>query len=171
MARTSVLAAVALLCLGLAAAAQESAEVVARAIVPLLKDARASMQPRLTVEPGTLPPSPITGRNSTLAAVTIGKRQVPLRPEVDALIDRLLAWDVKEPLPAADRDVVIDWVEELRAALLGRLAARATGVGCDDACLIGHLTKPDAVFGDTRAEQVQGRNELLLDALDEVVPQ
>ena len=150
--------------------AQAQAEMVPRALVPFLKDLRqTAQQPQLVVEPGTLPPSPITGRNSTLVAIRIGTRSVELDPKVVEVIDRLAAWDVREPLGAADQQIVGEWVDELRVALLARLAARGTGVGCDDECVVRHLTKPSTLLGETREEQVEMRNELLLNALIEAV--
>jgi hypothetical protein len=153
----------------LALAAQPAAEKVAGALVPLLKDARANRPSELTVEPGTAPPSPFTGRNSTLIAITIGERTIHLAPEVNETINRLIAWNVREPLPAGDREVVIDWIEELRIDVMGRLAAREKGVGCDDDCLVQHLTRPGPLFGNSREEQVETRNALLLEALIEAV--
>jgi hypothetical protein len=147
---------------------QEAVDSVARAVVPILKDARASAQ-KVTIEPGTLPPSPITGRNSTLIAIKIGKRSMHLDQKVVDVIDRLLAWDVRQPVPAADRQVVTDWVEEMRVGVMGRLAQRQKSVGCDNACLVEHLTKPGPIFGTSREDQVEARNDLLLTALADVV--
>ena len=161
--------AVSVVCTSSALNARQAPEVVARALVPLLKDARANRQPELTVSPGSAPPSPFSGRNSTLVAVTIGRRVVQLPPEADALINRLLAWDVREPLPASDRDLVVDWIEELRIDVMARLAEKEKGVGCDDQCLLGHLTQPGPLFGESRAEQVETRNVMLLEAIVEAV--
>lgn len=151
------------------ASAQAQPEVVARALVPILKDLRQATRQQVVVEPGTLPPSPFSGRNSTLVAVTIGKRSVELAPAVIEALDRLAAWDVREPLSAGDQQIVRDWVEELRVAIMGRMAARGTSVGCDDECLVQHLTKPSTLLGATREEQVETRNDIMLDALVDAV--
>jgi hypothetical protein len=156
-------------CLGSTLIAQEAPVALAQVLVPLLKDARHNAGSHLVVEPGTAEPSPITGRNSTIAAVTIAKRPQTLEPEVNAAIDRLLAWNVREPLGPADRELVLDWVEELRVDVLGLMAGTGTGVGCDDTCLRQHLTDPGGLFGTTEEERVRRRNDLLLEAFREVV--
>jgi hypothetical protein len=149
--------------------AQQPLEVVARELVPLLVDVRRNIESKATVQPGTLPPSPFTGRNSTLFAIRIGFRTLEVEPKVVEAIDRLLRWDRQQPLAGEDRALVERWIESIRGKLLGRLAARGTGVGCDDDCLIRHLTEPGELFGRTRLEQRDGRNELLLDALVDAV--
>lgn len=142
---------------------------MARALVPLLKDVRQSIGSRLIVEPGTLPPSPITGRNSTLVAFKMFRRSVEVTPSVVEAMDRLLGWDQQRPLEPANHVLMEEWVENLRVKVLGRLAAGGKGVGCDDACLVGHLTKPGALFGNTRRERQEARDDLLLTALSDAV--
>jgi hypothetical protein len=149
--------------------AQAPPEPVVRALAPVLKDARAHIPSRVTVEPATLPPSPITGRNSTLVAFRIGKKAMSLEQDVIDLIDRLLAWDSKQPLPQADRAVVMEWIESLRADISSRLSARGGGKSCDNDCLIANLTDPGSIFGASRNEQVETRNEVLLTTLSEAV--
>lgn len=149
--------------------AQAPPEPVVRALAPILKDARAHIPSRVAVEPATLPPSPITGRNSTLVAFSIGRKAMSLEQGVIDLIDRLLAWDSKQPLPAADRAVVVEWIEALRADVSGRMNAGGGGKSCDNDCLVGHLTAPGSIFGDSRDEQVETRNEVLLTTLSAAV--
>ena len=152
-----------------AAPEQPNLDVTARSLVPLLKDVRRSVGTKAIVEPGTLPPSPFTGRNSTLVAVRIGFRSVNVEPKVVEAMDRLLAWNPQQPLKAEDRALVERWVEELRVKVLGRLAATAKGVACDDACLTGHISNASSLFGSTKREREEARDELLLTALAEVI--
>jgi hypothetical protein len=147
------------------AAAQPSPEEAARSLVPVLRDVRRSLEPRLTVERGALPPSPFTGRDSTLIAVRVGRRSVQVEPAVIEAMDRLLAWDRRQPLSARDRVLVEGWLDELRVKMLGRLAASGKAVDCDDVCMLRHLTEGGDLFGRTKAEQQETRNELLLTAL------
>jgi hypothetical protein len=142
---------------------------MARELIPLLKDVRQSIGSRPTIEPGTLPPSPITGRNSTLIAFRVFGRSIEVAPSVVEAMDRLLRWNQQLPLKPADRALVEEWVQNLRVKVLGRLAARGKGIGCDDACLIGHLTRPAALFGSTRHEREEARDDLLLTALADAV--
>ena len=143
--------------------------VAARALVPLLKDVRARIEPRIEVEPGTLPPSPITGRNSTLFAVRIGVRSRQVDENVVEAMDRLLRWDPRQPLSAGDRDLVERWLNELQAKVLARLAAARLVVACDEVCVVQRLTNPDSVFGPTAKEQQEARDEILLQALVDAV--
>lgn len=154
---------------GVTPGGQEPPEPVVRALAPVLKDARAHIPSRVTVEPATLPPSPITGRNSTLVAFSIGRKAMSLEQGVIDLIDRLLEWDSKQPLLPADRAVVVEWIEALRADVSGRMSAGGGGKSCDNDCLIAHLTEPDSIFGNSRDEQVATRNEVLLTTLSKAV--
>ena len=143
----------------------QDGNVVARALVPLLKDVRAGVQPQISVEPGTLPPSPFTGRNSTLFAVRIGVRSRQIDGEVVQAMDRLLRWDTRQPLSARDRDLVDRWVDELEVKVLGRLAAAGLPVACNEVCVVQRLTNPDSVFGENAREQKEARDDILLEAL------
>ena len=148
-----------------AQAASAHAEGVARALVPVLRELRRS----IVVEPGTLPPSPFTGRKSTLIAIRVGLRSLEASPEVLELIDRLLAWKKNQALASSDRVLIVEWVEHLRIKVQRKLAGTAKAGTCDDTCLIEHLTNPGSLFGATRREQREMRDDLLLEALIEVV--
>lgn len=147
----------------------QDAAVAARALVPLLKDVRARIEPRIAVEPGTLPPSPITGRDSTLFAVRIGVRSRQVDEKVVEAMDRLLRWDTRQPLSAGDGDLVERWIEALQVKVLSRLAAASLPVQCDEMCVVQRLTNPDSVFGPTAKEQQETRDEILLQALIDTV--
>ena len=158
-----------LLTLAPSSAAQD-ADAFARSVVPLLKDVRRGIESKVSIEPATLPPSPITGRSSTLFAFRVGVKSIDVPPGVVEAMDRLLRWDARQPLSEADRELVERWRQALRIKILGRLAATgAKGVGCDDQCVTAQLTSPGALFGRSRREQIDGRNELLLNALSEAV--
>lgn len=141
------------------------AEIAARQLVPLLRDVRRRLDPQIGVRPGTLPPSPFTGRNSTLFAVTIGVTSMDVDQAVLKAIDRLLAWDPDEPLAPRDRELLAAWLDELQVRVLSRMAARGQGVRCEDPCVVQHLTSPDATFGATPREQVETRDAIMLEAL------
>jgi hypothetical protein len=143
----------------------QDAAVAARALVPLLKDVRARIEPRVVVEPGTLPPSPITGRSSTLFAVRIGVRSRQVDQAVVQAMDRLLAWKPDQPLAAEDQALVARWLDELSVKVLGRLAAARLATDCDQVCVVQRLTNPDSVFGGTAREQQETRDDILLEAL------
>jgi hypothetical protein len=139
------------------------AEQVARELVPVLRDLRRE----IVVEQGTLPPSPFTGRNSTLIAIRVGVRSLAAPPEALRLIDRLIARPKQEPLNASERAVVAKWVETLRAAVQRRLALAGKDPTCSDACVVQHLIGPSDLFGTTRRQQRGLRNDIILDTLIE----
>jgi hypothetical protein len=139
----------------------------ARALVPLLKDVRATVEPRVSVESGTLPPSPFTGRSSTLFAVTIGVRSRQIDEHVVEAMDRLLAWDPGQPLTAGDRALVERWLDQLEGKVLARLFTAGLPVACDEVCVVQRLTNPDSVFGTSARDRQETRDDLLLEALIE----
>jgi hypothetical protein len=143
----------------------QDVNVAARALVPLLKDVRRRVQPEISVEPGALPPSPFTGRSSTLFAVRIGVRSRQIDEKVVQAMDRLLRWDTRQPLSASDQDLVDRWVDELQVKVLGRLAAAGLPVECSEVCVVQRLTNPDSVFGVNAKEQQEARDDILLEAL------
>ena len=148
--------------------AQPHLDAAARELMPLLKDIREQIKPRLSVEPGTLPPSPITGRSSTLFAVRVGIKSVDVPPRVVEGIDRLLKWDQRQPLNSTDAVWVERVVEEVQVDLMGLLVASGREPGCDEKCVIEHLTNPGALFGPTSRERRERRDELLLNALIDI---
>ena len=141
----------------------------ARSLVPLLKDVRKEFGPRVTVEPGTLPPSPFTGRNSTLVAVRIGVTERHIDQKVVDAIDGLLRWNMRQPLSEADAQLVDRWLDALRTNVLAKLAAAGVREPCDEVCVVQRLTNPDGVFGDTRRLQQETRNDILLEAMIDAV--
>ena len=146
--------------------AQQSVDAWVKALVPLLEDVRDDMGPSVTVAPGTLPPSPITGRSAALIAIRIGVNSIDVDEQVVQTIDRLLdAQRQSKPLSEGDRQLITRWVDELRVKLLGRLVARGKAADCDDLCLSGHLTKPDTLFEGTRRQREEERNYVLLETL------
>lgn len=141
----------------------------ARALVPLLEGVRGRLRPRTVVEPGTPPPSPFTGTQTTLLSFKVGKRETPIDPKVSKAMEELLAWKIgatDETRPA----VLFDhWLTQLsvKSALIGLL-------DCDAACVVERFTSPDATFGQTQTERDEMRDQLMLDALsaavDEIEP-
>jgi hypothetical protein len=152
-----------------AASIVQDATIAARALVPLLTDVRARIEPRISVEPAPLPPSPFTGRSSTLFAVRIGVRSRDVDEKVVEAMDRLLLWDTRQPLSAEDHALVERWLDALQVKMLARLASAGLPVACDQVCVVQRLTNPDRVFGATTKEQREARDDFLLEALSEAV--
>lgn len=138
---------------------------------PLVTDARKIFDARrVTVEPGTLPPSPITGRSAALFAVRIGVDSFDMDEDALATLDRLVdAHAAGRALSSADRAVVGRWVDELRRRVLADLAARRQAVACDDGCVRQHLQTPAMLFGGPADQRAGKRDRLLLETLSHVV--
>ena len=150
--------------------AQQAADTWARTLAPLLADIRAELKRNVSVGPGTLPPSPFTGRRAVIAAVRVGWRGVDVQPEVVEAMDRLLKWHKsKGALPEEDRPLVERWVEGLRVRVLARLAARQQATDCDDRCVGAHLTQPEALFQGSARQRREERDDVLLDTFSRAV--
>lgn len=136
----------------------------ARKLVPLLKNVQAHAQPGATVSPGSAPPSPFAGAQSTLFAFTISKRSVPVEPRVLTAMNRLLDWNVGAPGREEEARLFDRWLQELesRASAAVRLSG---GSVCDVNCIVGRMTTLDESWGGDPRGRDDARDELLLDAL------
>jgi hypothetical protein len=136
----------------------------AHALVPLLKDVKARLRPRVGIVPGNPQPSPFTGTQTTFFSIGIGKRSVPVDPKVAKAIDQLLAWNIADPSQTAGAVLFDHWLTQLtvKAAAVGEL-------NCDAACVIAKFTAPDEAFGKSQKEREEMRDQLLLDALADAV--
>lgn len=152
-----------------AAQAAPDVEKAARTLVPLLKGVRERLQPRVTVQPGTLPPSPFTGQQSTVAAVQVGKTEVQVDEGVRQALDRLLAWNRQLEPETADATLFVYWLDRVRVKAASVRPPGSTSIECDTACAIERFTKPGEAFGDTRKSREDMRDQLLLEALIDAV--
>ncbi|MCC7126553.1 MAG: penicillin acylase family protein [Acidobacteria bacterium] len=140
----------------------------AQRLVPLLKDVRNRATGRYNVQTGGAPNSPITGQQSTLFSVTVGKRDSVVAPEVLAAMDELMKWragDRSSPKEAALFDA---WLEELsRKATALQLAT--TGGACDTGCVVKTMTELNTTWGESPRTRAELRDQALLEALTEAV--
>lgn len=141
----------------------------ARTLVPLLTDVKAHAAPGVQVTPGGAPPSPLTGRPSTLFAFTVSKKQVPVDPRVVAAMERLLAWNTSTP-GVDDQAALFDrWLVELQSrAATSNLLSDGAGV-CDLTCVVTRMTSLDERWGRAPNARADARDEMLLDAMTAAV--
>jgi hypothetical protein len=147
------------------ASVQLSTESWARTLVPLLEDVRRAIGPHLTVNPGSLPPSPITGRRSALFAIRIGVESVDVDERVVKGMDRWLEW-IKRPksLSPDDEALIGRWVDELHVKIAGRLLAKGVATSfCDDVCLAGYVRNPNTLFDGSERERREQQQRVVLD--------
>ncbi len=161
---TTTLALGLLVTLAASPAAQEAAmstEAAARALVPLLSGVRERIETtRWTLSQGSLPPSPFTGRQSQIVALTLGRRPVELDPKTRAAMEQLQGWDVGTPGPAA---VLFDhWLTALKLRGAG---LKTPPSACDSTCAVELFTNPGEAFGSSPREREALRDQLLYEAL------
>src|SRR5262245_11917299 len=65
----------------------------ARTLIPLLEDVREKATARFNVGRGSVPDSPFAGTQTTAIAITIGRKNVPVDPQVVQAMDKLLGWE------------------------------------------------------------------------------
>ena len=65
----------------------------ARDLIPLLEPVKEKASSRYEIEKGSVPDSPFTGTQTTLFAVTIGKKNQPVDPQVLNAMEKLLKWE------------------------------------------------------------------------------
>ena len=152
-------------------AAQTTAqrEAAAKSLVPLLKTVRRKASGQVTAQQGSVPNSPFTGTQTTVVAVTVGKRTAPVDQQVVKAMDRLIAWKIADPNAVADAALFDEWLQQLsvKASALG--AQLGTQVTCDTTCVIERMTKLGDVWGGTPNTRPDSRDQVLLDAMTAVV--
>ena len=151
--------------------AQVTTESWLRTLVPLLEDVRKQVGPRVTVAPGTLPPSPITGHSAALFAIRIGVDSVEVDERVVAAMDRLIEWQKQpKPLSSEDEAIVGRWVEALHVKVAGRLLAKGVATSfCDDVCVAGYVRNAGTLFDGTEKQRREQQHRMLLDTLTDAV--
>lgn len=139
-----------------------STEAAARALVPLLPAVRQRAETsRWNVGPGTLPPSPFTGRQSQIVALTLSRPPGTLDPKVAKAMDRLQAWTI-DGTPGPEAVLFDHWLTALKLRGAGLKTPPAP---CDTACVVELFTTPDERFGRSTGEREATRDQLLLEAL------
>ncbi len=155
--------------INVAAAAVAQREAAAKSLVPLLKTVRRKASGQVTAQQGSVPNSPFTGTQTTVFAVTIGKKTVPVDMEVVKAMDQLIGWKIADPNAVAEQQLFDDFMEQLstKAAALG--AQLGTEVGCNTTCVIERMTKLGDVWGGAPRMRPDARDQMMLDAIAAVV--
>ncbi|MGE4067155.1 MAG: penicillin acylase family protein [Vicinamibacterales bacterium] len=151
---------------------QDTLSLPARALVPLLTPIRARLGGGVSLSPGALPTSPFTGRNSTIFAARVGRKDGDVAPEVVKAIDALLGWDYR--LDASSNEALLYefWMMKLQPkAYEPRLTdyARRTFRAWDVRRVVEWMTDPGPAYGVDRKAREQARDGILLSALVEAV--
>jgi hypothetical protein len=140
----------------------------ARSIIPLLDDVKRRVESRTQAEVGGgAPPSPFTGRTSTVFSVTLSKRP-PVAPQVVQAMDRLLKWEPGNRSAEYEATLFDRWFEQL-SAKASALGTQRGIVACDAGCVARTMTALDETWGTAESERAEARDEALLEALTEAV--
>jgi hypothetical protein len=142
----------------------------ARSLIPLLEGVRRRTQSRVDVQRGTVPDSPFAGTQTTLFAISLGKRSVAVDPQVVKAMDRLLAWEPGNRAAEVEAALFDEWLDWLTVKT-SALATRKGLVLCDARCVTQTMTQLDETWGSSASERAEFRDQLLLDALTEAVSQ
>jgi hypothetical protein len=138
-------------------------------LLPLLSSVRRRAQAPVQVGPGTVPDSPFAGTQTTLFAFTVSKRSVPVDPRVVTALEQLMAWNPAITGNDATGQLFDRWLTALQARNAGVSLLRGEGP-CDLNCVVRRMTTLDASWGNER-QRAEARDEMILEALNEVVAQ
>ncbi len=137
-------------------------EAAAKALVPLLGGVRERVDAsRWSLGPGSLPPSPFTGRQSQIVALTLGRSPVAVDPKVRKAMDQLQAWNIGGP-PGPEAVLFGHWLNALQLRGAGLKTPPAP---CDTTCVVELFTSPGEKFGSGQRQREEMRDRLLLEAL------
>jgi len=162
-----------------AAAGQSRADIVlgatkvqrdeaARSLLPLLSDVRRRAEAPVNVGPGTVPDSPFAGTQTTLFAFSVSKRTVPVDQRVVRAMEQLMAWNPGGPGNDATGHLFDEFLAALQTKNAGVALLRGEGP-CDMNCVVRRMTTLDETWGTVSRGRAEARDEMLLNALTDVV--
>ena len=140
----------------------------ARSLIPLLEHMREKATSRYTVEKGSAPDSPFARTQTTLFAITIGKKNEPVDPQVIQAMDRLLEWEPGDRTATAQTELFDAWLAEL-SKRVSAIATKRGRVTCDTSCVVTTVTALDDWWGSAEKHRPDNRDRMLLETLTEAV--
>jgi hypothetical protein len=140
----------------------------ARHLIPLLEPVKEKASARYQVEKGSVPDSPFTGTQTTLFAVTLGKKNQPVDPQVVQAMERLLAWEPGNRSATEEAALFDAWMAEL-SKRTSSIATKRGIVACDTGCVVQTVTALDEAWGKDERERSQNRDQLLYESFVDAV--
>jgi hypothetical protein len=140
----------------------------ARSLIPLLEHVREKASSRYTVEPGGAPESPFAGRPTTLFAITIGRKNHPVEPQVIRAMDQLLEWEPAVRTAREETEIFDAWLAELSKWASG-IATKRGSLTCDTACVVRTVTDLDDWWASAGEQGSDRRDQMLLETFIEAV--
>jgi hypothetical protein len=140
----------------------------ARQLIPLLEPVKEKAVARFTTGKGTVPDSPFTGTQTTAVAITIGKKNQPVDPQVVQAMERMLDWEPGDRASADDAALFDAWLGEL-SKRASSIATKRGVVSCDTGCVVQTVTALDDAWGKEERQRSDARDEMLLETFTAAV--
>jgi hypothetical protein len=140
----------------------------ARTLIPLLEDVKAKATARYQVGRGSVPDSPFTGTQTTAVAITIGKKNVPVDPQVVQAMDKLLGWEPGDRSATEEAALFDQWLTQL-SRRASAIATKRGLVSCDTDCVVKTMTSLDDGWGSAEKQRPDNRDQVLLETFTEAV--
>jgi hypothetical protein len=140
----------------------------ARTLIPLLADVKEKATARYQVGRGSVPDSPFAGTQTTAVAITIGKKNVPVDPQVVQAMDKLLGWEPGDRSAAEEAALFDAWLSQL-SRRASAIATKRGQVSCDTDCVVKTMTSLDDGWGSAEKQRPDNRDQVLLETFTEAV--
>jgi hypothetical protein len=140
----------------------------ARSLIPLLEPVKEKATQRYQVEKGSVPDSPFTGTQTTAVAVTIGRKNQPVDPQVVKAMEKLLDWEPGDRSAKEETALFDAWMAEL-SKRASSIATKKGIVACDTGCVVQTVTALDDAWGKDARERSANRDQLLYDTFVDAV--
>ena len=140
----------------------------ARSLVPLLADVKDKAEARYQVERGSVPDSPFAGTQTTAVAISIGRKNTPVDPQVVKAMEQLLEWEPGDPSDAEQAALFDAWLAQL-SRRASAIATKRGLVSCDTDCVVKTMTSLDEGWGTTERQRPENRDQVLLDTFTDAV--
>ena len=140
----------------------------ARSLIPLLEPVKDKATQRYQVEKGSVPDSPFTGTQTTAVAVTVGRKNQPVDPQVVKAMEKLLDWEPGARSAKEEAALFDAWMAEL-SKRASSIATKRGIVACDAGCVVQTMTALDEAWGKDARERSANRDQLLYDTFVDAV--
>jgi hypothetical protein len=140
----------------------------ARTLIPLLEDVKEKATARYQVGRGSVPDSPFAGTQTTAVAITIGKKNTPVDPQVVQAMDRLLQWEPGDRSASEEAALFDAWLAQL-SRRASTIATKRGQVSCDTDCVVKTMTSLDDGWGSAEKQRPENRDQVLLETFTEAV--
>lgn len=140
----------------------------ARTLIPLLEDVKEKAVARFQTEKGSVPDSPFAGTQTTLFAVTVGRKNTPVDPQVVQAMERLLEWEPGDRSSKEEAALFDAWMGEL-SKRASAIATKRGQVSCDTGCVVKTVTALDESWGSVEKQRPENRDQMLLETFTNAV--